>query len=145
MSYKIACRWIILDWTKLFVVNLRATDNRYCLPWWKIENGETLENCIKREIKEELGIEAKIWNIAFIHEMLDIKDKYGIEFFYMIENIEDFKNIDTSKSTHGFEINKFERIDIFENNITILPKKLLWLLKTSTLEDLSQTRNIVSE
>lgn len=66
----ITCRWIVIHENKLMTLKLKENDDFYCLPWGKLEKRETIENCIKRELKEELWVDARIWKILFINEWL---------------------------------------------------------------------------
>lgn len=50
----ITCRGLIIHEGKLLVVKLRPADNFYCLPGGKIERFEKIEECMVREIEEEL-------------------------------------------------------------------------------------------
>lgn len=58
----------------------------WTLPWWHVEEWETIYKAIKREIKEELNLEIKIhWNTLWL-DIENIKEKpspictYKIEF-----------------------------------------------------------------
>lgn len=48
----------------------------WVLPWWHIENWETLYKALKREIREELDVEIKIvWAKIWLKELDYIKEK----------------------------------------------------------------------
>lgn len=76
----------------------------WCVPGGGVDDGEDLATALKREIKEELGIEAKVGNLLYIQEYFDKRlQKIYLEFFYHILNDNDFNNIDLAKTTHGQE------------------------------------------
>lgn len=56
--------------TKALLINdqneilLGFSDNTYQFPGGHLENGESLEECLKREIKEETGLEINIDNLS---------------------------------------------------------------------------------
>jgi 8-oxo-dGTP diphosphatase len=45
----------------------------WCMPGGKLEWGETLQGCAKRELKEETGITAE--NLEYLHLVSDIEKK----------------------------------------------------------------------
>lgn len=145
MVDKVSCRGIIIDWDELFVVKLNQKDNYYCLPWGTLEEFEKIEDCIVREIFEELGVAPKLWNIIFIHELLFPNEIHIIEFFYKIENAKDYRNINISKASHLHEINDIQWMNINDdNNIKLLPDWLLKKLRDEKESTTSMTKIITS-
>ncbi len=45
-----------------------STSNKYDLPGGKVNVGESVHDCLKREVKEEVGIEVKIHEPFFVGE-----------------------------------------------------------------------------
>lgn len=138
MVDRISCRGVILDWDKLLVVNLDPKDNYYCLPWGTLEKYEELESCLKREILEELWVEPKIKKLMYIHEVVIEKKLHLIEFFFAIENIEDYHHINLENATHSFEINELRRINIYDESVIFLPKWLLQKLRKDKKSNITE-------
>lgn len=103
----------------------------WCVPGGGVDEGEDLVTALKREIKEELGIEAKVGKLLCIQEYFDKRlQKFYLEFFYHVTNADDFTNIDLSKTSHGEEeIAEFGFIDTTKE--FVLPK----FLATESFED----------
>ena len=75
---------------------------------------ESLIEGLHREMIEETGIAPKIGRLLFIQQFADPNDKAKehLEFFFHIENTEDYEVIDLAATTHGFtEIARAEFID----------------------------------
>jgi len=75
----------------------------YAVPGGGIDPMESLTECLKREIMEETGIEAKLGKLLFIQQFASRRTGYDeeLEFFYLVENPDDFVNIDLENTTHG--------------------------------------------
>jgi ADP-ribose pyrophosphatase YjhB (NUDIX family) len=96
----------------------------WCLPGGGVDNGETLVGAFQREIVEELGVEPKIGRLLYVQQFVR-KDKNldMLEFFFHIENAQDYKNVDLAKTTHGTK--EIEAIDFVDPKTThILPEFL---------------------
>lgn len=114
---------------KLLCVRLKpyfeAVDGDYdfwCLPGGGVDPGESLTDAFKREMVEELGVEPKIGRLLYVQQF-PRHDKEILEFFFLIENPEDFRDADPSKTTHGpAEIEAIEFVD--PKTTRILPEFL---------------------
>jgi ADP-ribose pyrophosphatase YjhB (NUDIX family) len=94
------------------------------LPGGHLEWGEDLQECLSREIFEELGIKPKIGKLSYVNMFIEEKDnKHYIEFFFEVLNGEDYLNIEKLASSHSHEL-----INIVwaspTDNLDILPKEL---------------------
>lgn len=97
----------------------------YCLPGGTIENDELLIDGLKREFVEELGIDPKVWEIVHVN---DFKDERGlvVDVWYDILNLDEYENIDLSKTTHWFELSEVGYYDLDE---------IEWMYAPSYLKD----------
>lgn len=65
--------------------------------------GESLKTGLEREIFEELGVHAQVGPLVHTQEVIREHESM-FDFWYWINNAEDFVNIDTSGTSHGFEL-----------------------------------------
>jgi 8-oxo-dGTP diphosphatase len=145
--WKTSCRGIIIDQGQLLVVKLKPTDDFYCLPWGKLEYMETIENCMIREINEELNIVPEVGPMLFINQwLLEKYQVHLIEFFYLITNGADFRHIDLAHSSHGFEIAELKWIDLDDVQTNLLPNFVLDYLRGKTIDQIMTmwTQSVVS-
>ena len=85
---------IIIDNHILLIRNKDNFGEWYCLPGGRQIFGETLEETLKRECFEEVGIEIKSFNLAFIREYIHKNHKFRdlginmhkVEFMYLCES-----------------------------------------------------------
>ena len=98
--------------------------------YWAVPGGgldpfESLEEGVAREVYEELGIKAQVGRLLFVQQFKSTRPARdeGLEFIFLIENADDFLDIDLSKSTHGeAELARCEFID--PQTETIMPSLL---------------------
>ena len=79
-----------------------------------LDPGESLIEGLHREMIEETGIVPKVGRLLFVQQYAepDDKSKEYLEFFFHIENTEDYEVIDLPSTTHGFaEIARAEFVD----------------------------------
>ena len=144
---RVSCRGLIIDQGQLLVVKLKSTDDFYCLPWGKLEYMETIENCIVREINEELNIMPEVGPMLFINQWLLAQYQvHLIEFFYLIMNWSDFRHIDLTSSSHGFEIAELKWIDLDDKDTNVLPSFVLQQLEGTSMDQIMMmwTQSVVS-
>lgn len=109
MTYKrrINVRGIIFKDGKLFSQQLTAnkdepTRNYWCTPGGGMDDGESLTEGLHREMIEETGIAPVIGRLLFIQQFYD-GNKEQLEFFFHIENADDYQTIDLTTTSHGIE------------------------------------------
>lgn len=129
IDMNVSVRAICVKDGKLFCVKntayLTGKPNEFwCVPGGGVDDGEDLVTALKREIMEELGIEAQVGPLLYIQEYFDKRlQKVYLEFFYLVTNSEDFMNIDLTQTSHGVEeIAEFGFIDTSKE--FVLPKFL---------------------
>jgi 8-oxo-dGTP pyrophosphatase MutT (NUDIX family) len=115
MNRRIAVRGIIVHEGKLLCAKLSGYNGRthdyWCTLGGGIDNGEALHPALQREMVEETGIMPVIGNLLFIQQYGTAEQEY-LEFFFHIQNVKDFVNIDHTKSSHGAkEIEQLEFVD----------------------------------
>lgn len=72
----------ILNNTGKVLLHKREDNNLWTLPGGKIEIGESISDCCKREIKEEIGLKVKIKKIIGIYTSPDYTFDFGGGFIY---------------------------------------------------------------
>ena len=115
------------------------TDNHYTLPGGRVKEGETTEQALKREMKEEMGYDIDILKpVSFMENMFTDK---GVQFHELLVTYElQFKDkqvynkdkIELIESCKDFE---FVLMDISKlDNIIFLPSKLKDIIKNTTAD-----------
>jgi ADP-ribose pyrophosphatase YjhB (NUDIX family) len=103
-----------------------AARNYWCTPGGGLEENESLIEGLTREMVEETGIVPKIGKLLFIQQFQDNsghREKEQLEFFFNIENVDDYKVIDLSKTSHG--LIEIQTTDLINPKTSyILPKFL---------------------
>lgn len=104
---RVNVRAIIWHDGRLLAVKHKATDGStspyYATPGGGLDPFESLIDGTVRELLEETGIEARVGRLLFIQQFPSQRLGYDeeLEFFFHIENSEDFTSIDLASTTHG--------------------------------------------
>ncbi len=117
-----ACRGVVTKGNKFLVVNLAKFDIT-TFPGGRLEEGESLEECCKREVLEETGFKVKV-----IEKKVSVNEYFINEtwtnVYFKCEFIEDTKKtnytkeeIDLGMTTKWCTLE--ELLDTFENNMTL--------------------------
>lgn len=103
-SRRIAVRGIAFEDGKLFAVKHKEKDGAesdfWAIPGGGLDPGESLEDGLHREMIEEMGVAPKIGKLLFIQQYRSEKREF-LEFFFHIENADDYRSVDLSTTTHG--------------------------------------------
>lgn len=137
IKFKVRVSGIIIINNKLLVDKYNAT--KYCLPGGYVELGETTEEGLIREIKEEVNIDINIDYFMGIMEnfFYNRNNKYtqSMDFYYKVSpkdikdiNLDDYEYVENDK---GFIIkHEFKWIDINElENFNLVPNSLINIIK----------------
>jgi ADP-ribose pyrophosphatase YjhB (NUDIX family) len=122
---RVATRGIIFKDGKLLCQRLKpgtsgVTRDFWCAPGGGLDIGESLIDGLHREMIEETGITPRIGKLLFIQQFSEDGTKEQMEYFFHIQNPEDYHAIDLATTTHGeLEIEHVEFIDPAAH--TVLP------------------------
>lgn len=141
MKTVISCRAVILQGEELLVVKQGTI---FCLPWWKLDHGETTEECLRREIEEELNFEVRDMSLLAIQHLI-WKELDLFDFFYLIHNSEDFDLDEISDASHSYELETVRWIDIHDPEIEVLPYDIMEILQEWNLDTVYKFTNTIDD
>lgn len=121
---------VIVNNVKMLLIH-RIRDGReyWVLPGGSIEEGETVEEALDREMAEELGIQ-----VQAKHYLFEIQNLGRVEYFYLISKYKSEPRIGGPELARMNEQNQYilEEVDIDQiSKINFLPKECLNLLLES--------------
>jgi ADP-ribose pyrophosphatase YjhB (NUDIX family) len=107
MKRQIKVRGIAVLDGKLLCVQLTPYNNitaerepYWCLPGGGVEDQEGLQVALEREMVEELGVTPKVSRLLYVQQFA-YKGVDYLEFFFHIENPEDYQNVDLTTTKYG--------------------------------------------
>lgn len=123
---RVTVRGIIIKDGKLFAQRLNNRDGSvreyWCTPGGGLDDGESLHDCLTREMIEETGVAPVIGKLLYVQQYADDKREY-LELFFEITNADEYESIDLAATSHGLaEVAEFGFIDTKVENI--LPESL---------------------
>ena len=128
MKIKILSRVVIYDSKnkKLALAKNRDADFWYAPGGgWEYETGESILDCAKREVKEEVGIDIEIERLLYSQEFHESKDLIFFEMFWLalVEDLKlDSKHIDLDPNGMVEQVKWFNQEEL--KNLTVFPKRL---------------------
>lgn len=129
----VTARGIICDDGELLVFKLRANERHYSLPGGHIDFGETIHSALQRELFEETGIDAIVGDLAYVHDLI-LPDRHKIEFFFWVENGADFREMDLTTASHGYEVTEAIWVPVGTSDVEIRPD---WVVEALTAKEKS--------
>lgn len=109
-------------------------DGHYSLPAGHVDEGETIEDCLVREVKEEIGIEIKKPDIKLTHVMHRKEDDIRLDFFYQASKYEgEIKNKEPNKCD---DLNWFKLNQLPENILPYIKQGIRNSLKKVLYSDI---------
>lgn len=122
-NIKIRCRGLIVNEGRLLVVKHTEESDFYALPGGKLDKGENVEECVIREIKEELGVEVANPELKYVYRWEDKNGGDNLDFCFKIPNGEDFVDLSNNERSHSFEIVELRWMEKGED-LNLLPKEI---------------------
>lgn len=80
---------ILLQEDEILLVHMQSPANQKLIwmpPGGGLEFGERLENCLKREFREETGLEVEVQDHLFVNEFIN-PPIHAIELYYRVEQV----------------------------------------------------------
>ncbi len=96
--------------------------------WWKQDGGETIEECMIREAREEIGIEISNPNkVALLHFYFTKKPEYNIEVHVFLTPDYTWEIVESKEiKPFWFDIDKIPYDKMWKDDIIWLPRVLDW-------------------
>ncbi|GAB6436274.1 NUDIX hydrolase [Bacillus luti] len=78
---------ILIEDEKILLVKQKVANRNWSLPGGRVENGETLEEAMIREMREETGLEVKIKKLLYVCDKPDASPSL-LHITFLLERIE---------------------------------------------------------
>lgn len=103
---------ILIEKNQILLIEQDVTqDRRWSLPGGKLEEGETLGDCVVREVKEETGLTTKVKRLLYICDSIKA-DKHIVHITFEVERVDGTLGDITGTDTN--EIRNVKFIPILE-------------------------------
>ncbi len=127
-GYIIKCRGIIFDGEKVLLARHHKSQDFLAFLGGHLEDNETPEICVKRELKEELGIDPEVGNLIYINQYIDNDHDY-LEFFFEIKNADEYLDLNNLNGKSKDSIT--EIVWVSKNDtIKVLPERIFSDIKS---------------
>ncbi|MED0872992.1 NUDIX hydrolase [Bacillus mobilis] len=91
---------ILIEDEKLLLVKQKVANRDWSLPGGRVENGETLEEAMIREMREETGLEVKIKKLLYVCDKPDVRPSL-LHITFLLERIEGEITLPSNEFDHN--------------------------------------------
>lgn len=120
---RVRSRGVILHEGTLLVVKNARGSAYYALPGGHVDIGETPAECMVRELKEELGVDALIGRLLYVYTFVDRGGEQSIEFIFEIANGDAFIDHEALHPSHAHELSEVRWITP-NDSLRLLPEEI---------------------
>ncbi|EEM40793.1 MutT/NUDIX [Bacillus thuringiensis serovar sotto str. T04001] len=97
---QVSVRGILIEDEKVLLVKQKVANRNWSLPGGRVENGETLEEAIIREMREETGLEVKIKKLLYVCDKPDASPSL-LHITFLLERIEGEITLPSNEFDHN--------------------------------------------
>ncbi|HEX9897448.1 MAG TPA: NUDIX hydrolase [Dehalococcoidales bacterium] len=88
MNPKVRPTGILIEDGKILIVKQEVSERRHwSLPGGELEYGETIEQCLRREIKEETGLDVKVKDMLYICDRFRRLNNHIVHITFLVERV----------------------------------------------------------
>ncbi|MBJ7994903.1 NUDIX hydrolase [Bacillus mycoides] len=91
---------ILIEDEKVLLVKQKVANRNWSLPGGRVENGETLEEAMIREMREETGLEVKIKKLLYVCDKPDVSPSL-LHITFLLERIEGEITLPSNEFDHN--------------------------------------------
>ncbi|EJR65286.1 hypothetical protein IIO_01470 [Bacillus cereus VD115] len=91
---------ILIENEKVLLVKQKVANRDWSLPGGRVENGETLEEAMIREMKEETGLDVKVKNLLYVCDKPDALPSL-LHITFLLERIEGEITLPSNEFDHN--------------------------------------------
>lgn len=91
---------ILIESEKVLLVKQKVANRDWSLPGGRVENGETLEEAMIREMKEETGLDVKVKNLLYVCDKPDALPSL-LHITFLLERIEGEITLPSNEFDHN--------------------------------------------
>ena len=91
---------ILIEDEKVLLVKQKVANRDWSLPGGRVENGETLEEAMIREMKEETGLDVKVKNLLYVCDKPDARPSL-LHITFLLERIEGEITLPSNEFDHN--------------------------------------------
>ncbi|HDR7323123.1 MULTISPECIES: NUDIX hydrolase [Bacillus cereus group] len=91
---------ILIESEKVLLVKQKVANRDWSLPGGRVENGETLEEAMIREMKEETGLDVKVKNLLYVCDKPDALP-FLLHITFLLERMEGEITLPSNEFDHN--------------------------------------------
>jgi len=122
---------ILIEENKVLLVKQDVTENRsWALPGGRLELGETLEQCLVREMKEETGLDVLVKELLYVCDRIR-EDSHVVHMTFLVEKIGGRLRTDQELQLRKEKVQKVDMVPVDKLHEYGFPPKFSALVKSN--------------